>query len=157
MSKHTPMTIEFAHTMFAGLFSEEWNVQQQVASLNRLSQSPFGNPDLPMWDFIVIGYEHDIEEYLAVIYSPQNLGRVLDRHNSEDVQEAYFCVLDNYIYNLEEKPINITRLEHDFGMSHKIYCSTPLSEIFDAWVARNQKITLEQNIEHNPIASTRKI
>lgn len=156
MSKNTPMKVEFTNTMFVGLFSEEWNAKQQVASLNRLSQSEEGNPDLPLWDFIVIGYDREVSEFLIAIYSPRALGYGLSKKNPDDVQEAYFCVLDNYIYDLDE-PINIARLEEDFGKGHEDHCTKPLSEIFDAWLARNQKLTLEQNIEHPTVSSKRKI
>lgn len=156
MTKTAPMIMEFTHTMFPGLFGEYWNAEQQVASLNRLSQSHSGNPDLPMWDCIVIGYDREVSDFLIVIYSPRGLGRTLNKKEPEDVQEAYFCVLDNYIYSLDE-PINLTRLEDDFGEEHATYCSKPLHEIFDEWVARNQKITLEQNIEHPSISSKRKM
>lgn len=150
------MKVDFTHTMFAGLFSEKWNAKQQVASLNRLTQSEVGNPNLPMWDCITIGYDREVSEFLMVIYSPRGLGRALSEKEPEDVQEAYFCVLDNYIYDLDE-PLNWKRLEDDFGEDHEDYCTKPLSEIFDAWVARNQKFTLEQNIDHRTVSSKRKI
>lgn len=147
MTKTAPMKMEFTHTMFAGLFSEQWNAKQQVTSLNRLSNSPAGDPNLPMWDFIVIGYDREVSEFLVVIYSPRGLGRALNGKSPEDVQEAYFCVLDNYIYHLDE-PLNLARLEDDFGEDHENHCPQPLNEIFDAWVARNQKYTIEKSLKN---------
>jgi len=155
MSKNTPMKIEFSNTMFAGLFSEEWNAKQQVASLNRLSQSVAGNPDLPMWDYISIGYDREVSEFLIVIYSPRGLGRTLSKKEPKDVKEAYFCVLDNYIYDLDE-PLNLKRLEDDFGEDHSDHVSQPLSEIFDSWCALNQKRTLEKNLKNQTHAPSAK-
>lgn len=156
MSKNAPMKVDFTHTMFVGLFSEEWNAKQQVASLNRLSQSEEGDPDLPLWDFIVIGYDREVSEFLIAIYSPRALGYGLSKKNPDDVQEAYFCVLDNYIYDLDE-PINIARLEDDFGEDHEEHCKKPLSEIFDAWVSRNQKYVIENNLESEVAVSKKRV
>lgn len=147
MTHTTPLKMEFTNTMFAGLFSEEWNADQQVASLNRLSESASGNLNLPIWDFITIGYDREVSEFLIVIYSPRGLGRHLSKKEPEDVEHAYFCLLDNYIYKLDE-PLTLARLEEDFGEDHEDHCQKPLNEIFNAWVTRNQKNTLEKVLKN---------
>lgn len=145
--------MEFTNPMFPGLFSDPWNAGQQVESLKRVTQFAAGDPNLEVWDYIVIGYDQEMSEFLAVIYSPRSLGRTLNKKNVNDVQEAYFCLLDNYIYDLEEEPLSLQRLEDDFGEDHAQYSSQPLSEIFDSWVARNQKMALEQNIKPTAASS----
>lgn len=152
------LKIEFTQTMYPKLFSNSDDIQQHVDVLNRITRSHPGDAGLALWDYISIGYDHATDNILGVVYSPRALGRDFS-DTPEDIQEAYFCVFDNYVFGTDA--LTLERLEEDFGEEHDNYCSQPLSDLFDAWMARNQKRTLEQNIEQNieqtSILSKRKI
>lgn len=151
----SPVKIQFTQTMYPYLFENSDTIQYQVDALNCITHSSTGNnTDLALWDYISIGYNHTTDHVLGVIYSPQALGRDFG-DTPNDIHEAYFCVFDNYVYNIDA--LTLERLEDDFGEEHGNYCDQSLSDLFDAWVARNQKLKLEQNIEHNSVASKRKI
>lgn len=150
------LKIEFTQTMHPYLFENSDSIQQHVDALNRLTRSTTGDAQLALWEYISIGYDPATGNVLGVVYSPRAFGRNFNFHDTpNDVHEAYFCVFDNYVYNVDA--LTLERLQDDFGEEHDNYCSQPLSDLFDAWVARNQKITLEQNIELASISSKRKM
>lgn len=154
MTKTTPIKIEFTQTMHPYLFENSDSIQQHVDALNRITHAATGDTQLALWDYISLGYDHATDNVLGLIYSPRALGRNFN-DTPNDVHEAYFCVFDNYVYNVDV--LTLERLQDDFGEEHDNYCSQPLSDLFDAWVARNQKMTLQQNVEPSTVSSKRKL
>jgi len=148
------LKIEFTQTMYPYMFENGDGVERHVDALNRLTASNTGDPQLALWDYISLGYDHSNDHVLGVIYSPRALGRDF-RDTPNDIHEAYFCVFDNYVYNVDV--LTLERLQDDFGEEHDNYCDQSLSDLFDAWVARNQKMTLQKNIDPSTVSSKRKL
>lgn len=114
-----------------------------VQSLSRVSRSSDEHSALPLWAALPIA--EDEEGYMCVVYSPQVLGRVLDKTNTEDYTTAFFHFLDNPPYDwvwADAREGKVDTIVENFGQRHHWYCTVGIPDLFAQWQSQKQKVEL---------------
>lgn len=150
--------IEFCEEFRIDMFNDREWLNKEVATLTRISRPIGGNPTLPVWEAIELGALTTGAFNLrtpvtGLIYSPRVLGRQLNITQWEDcvcAYNAFFNFFNDNAWNVEE-------MRERFAPHHAHFCKWNFDDLYQAWVAQQEKQHLLQHVPSAADTARKKI